>query len=178
MAMGKHCPVLQVVGFQNSGKTTVTGKLIRRASQIGLQTAALKHHGHGGDLASSAPAGKDSTCHKEAGAFLSGAAGSGQFQLEANAALPLSGLIELYQMFEPDLIVVEGYKQEHHPKVVLLRDTEDVSLLRTCTNILCTVSPSEIVPDTKIPNFPPDREERYLDFILNRTGVLDEDGTF
>ncbi len=48
MTLGKNCPILQIVGFQNSGKTTLTEKLIFRASIAGLKAASIKHHGHGG----------------------------------------------------------------------------------------------------------------------------------
>lgn len=74
MSVGEICPILQIVGFQNSGKTTLSEKLIFRASKAGLKAASIKHHGHGGppdnELSS-----KDSIRHHEAGAVISSVEG-------------------------------------------------------------------------------------------------------
>lgn len=40
--------ILQVVGFQNSGKTTLIEKLCQLAEREGLKLGCFKHHGHGG----------------------------------------------------------------------------------------------------------------------------------
>ena len=42
---------LQVVGFKNSGKTTLIARWIRLLKNKGLTVAVLKHHGHGGQPA-------------------------------------------------------------------------------------------------------------------------------
>lgn len=38
--------------------------------------------------------------------------------------------------FQPDLILVEGYKQETYPKILLLRDKNDIPLLHNLTNVV------------------------------------------
>lgn len=40
--------ILQVVGYQNSGKTTLIEKLCQLAECEGLKLGCFKHHGHGG----------------------------------------------------------------------------------------------------------------------------------
>ena len=54
--------VFQIVGYQNSGKTTLMEKVISGAAEKGVRVAYIKHHGHGG-----APDAKDSTRHQQAG---------------------------------------------------------------------------------------------------------------
>ncbi|QQK74745.1 molybdopterin-guanine dinucleotide biosynthesis protein MobB [Salicibibacter cibarius] len=46
--MGQQCRVLQVVGYKNSGKTTLMEELVKAFSAREMHVAALKHHGHGG----------------------------------------------------------------------------------------------------------------------------------
>lgn len=40
--------IVQVVGFQNSGKTTFVKKLLQELSKQNIYVATIKHHGHGG----------------------------------------------------------------------------------------------------------------------------------
>ena len=40
--------ILQVVGYQNSGKTTLIEKLCQLADEEEMQLGCFKHHGHGG----------------------------------------------------------------------------------------------------------------------------------
>ena len=40
--------IFQIVGYQNSGKTTFLNKLISHLTAVGINTATIKHHGHGG----------------------------------------------------------------------------------------------------------------------------------
>ncbi len=47
--MAAHFPILQIVGYQNSGKTTFVEKLAEKLGQLGVKIGCLKHHGHGGE---------------------------------------------------------------------------------------------------------------------------------
>ncbi|MFD2705681.1 molybdopterin-guanine dinucleotide biosynthesis protein B [Salibacterium lacus] len=177
MAMGQHCPVLQVVGFQGSGKTTLMEKLIQRAARYGMKPAALKHHGHAEPLKPPDSRPKDNMRHHQAGAFLTAASGAGQLQMDADTSRTLPELLAFYQFFEPGIIFVEGYKQESYPKVVLLRNSSDRSLLHECSRIICVITPDSLEEDTDIPCFLPHDEEHYLPFILNEMEVPDNYGS-
>lgn len=140
MALVASCTVLQVVGFQNSGKTTLVEKLIKKAKQFDLRVGSIKHHGHGGPPDSSSEL-KDSHRHQQAGADVAGVEGGGILQLTANSKdWSLKKLIDFYQFFSPDVIFVEGYKKESYPKAVLIRSEEDLFLLSSLTNIICVIS--------------------------------------
>ncbi|WP_088066678.1 molybdopterin-guanine dinucleotide biosynthesis protein B [Gottfriedia luciferensis] len=167
--MEKKCSILQIVGFQNSGKTTLIEKLIQSANQSGLQVATIKHHGHGGVPAFELNH-KDSVKHLNAGAIVSSVEGDGVLQLRTNMMnWDLKKTIQLYQFFSTDLIFIEGYKRESYPKVVLLKDESDLSLLDTLTNIKCVVSHVELskerLKDYRV--FDINDEENYLDFCLS-----------
>lgn len=175
MALGKYCPILQVVGYQNSGKTTLIEKLISRAAQEGLRAASIKHHGHGGAPAYEAPS-KDSIRHYEAGAIVSSVEGDGVLQLRAKIEdLNLEKMIQLYQFFSIDVLFVEGYKQESYPKVVLLRDEQDLSMLSSLTNVQCIIShvqlDQNLVRNYKV--FQLNEDRLYIDFLME---VVNQDG--
>ncbi|HEK9100787.1 molybdopterin-guanine dinucleotide biosynthesis protein B [Bacillus pfraonensis] len=138
MAVGRTTPVLQIVGYQNSGKTTLTEKLIQAFSDEGMKVATIKHHGHGGYP--EVPQ-KDSERHRQAGAVVSAVEGAGLLSLSSlRDEWPLQEIIRLYQFFEVDLILIEGYKTENYPKVVLLRTNEDIALLDKVENVRAVIT--------------------------------------
>ncbi len=128
-------PVLfQIAGYQNSGKTTLSLRLIKLLSAAGLKVATAKHHGHGGkpDVVES----KDSATHINAGAAVSLVEGEGRMLIQAESKQwSLSDEIEILSCFNPDVVLIEGYKKEPYPKAVILRDEADVELLEQLTNI-------------------------------------------
>lgn len=128
-------PVLfQVAGYQNSGKTTLSIKLIEELSASGLKIATIKHHGHGGkpDVLET----KDSGRHIKAGATVSLVEGGGRIIIQAeDVPWSLAKEIEMLSFFKPDVIIIEGYKNERYPKAVILRDKNDLELLEKLPNI-------------------------------------------
>ena len=172
MALVARCTVLQVVGFQNSGKTTLVEKLIKKAKQFNLCVGSIKHHGHGGPPDSSGQP-KDSYRHHQAGADVAGVEGDGILQLTAESKdWSLRKLINFYQFFSPDVIFVEGYKKESYPKAVLIRSEEDLVLLSSLTNIICVIShiPLKNEVQRAYPMFHLQEDELYLNFLLKEVG--------
>jgi molybdopterin-guanine dinucleotide biosynthesis adapter protein len=160
--------ILQVVGFQNSGKTTLLSKIITQLSEKGMRVATIKHHGHGGkpDLIHE----KDSSKHIEAGAHASLVEGKGRVILHAEQPTwNLEQQIKLVSALEPDIILIEGHKMREFPKVVLLRDEkEDLPLIEELVNIKAvfywhTKSPLSYLD---IPCFPIKKEEEGLNWII------------
>jgi len=130
--------IFQVVGYQNSGKTTISTKLIKTLTDRGIKTVTVKHHGHGGGKPDVIEQ-KDSSRHLSSGAIASIVEGSGRVILQAdNLNLSLEEQIELLKFFQPDVVLIEGYKQKNYPKLLLIRNKEDLPLLEVTTNI-CAV---------------------------------------
>ncbi|MEH7335835.1 molybdopterin-guanine dinucleotide biosynthesis protein B [Neobacillus drentensis] len=130
--------IFQIVGYQNSGKTTFIERLIKDLKGKGLRSAVIKHHGHGGkpDLVDN----KDSTKYLSAGAAASIIEGDGRLLLQVEKwENSLEHQIELMSFFDPDVILIEGYKQKKYPKLLILRDLEDLPLLKSVTNIAAVV---------------------------------------
>ena len=128
-------PVLfQIAGYQNSGKTTLSLRLIKELTAAGLKVATIKHHGHGGrpEVAEA----KDSDMHVKAGAAVSLVEGGGRMIIQAeNGKWSLSEEIDMLSFFKPDVILIEGYKNELYPKAVILRDESDLELVEKLDNI-------------------------------------------
>ena len=166
MAVGQHQKILQVVGYQNSGKTTITRQLIADATASGLRIGSIKHHGHGGKP--DAPSNKDSTLHEQAGAVVSAVEGGGALRLSIeDNSWELTKILTLYQSFALDFILIEGYKQAPYPKIVLLRSDEDVALL-TLSNIHCILywQGTTIHQRLNVPSFSLAEQAQYQPFLL------------
>ncbi|MGM0873423.1 MAG: molybdopterin-guanine dinucleotide biosynthesis protein B [Bacillota bacterium] len=141
--------VLQVVGYQNSGKTTFVVDYIKAAVKHDLKVGTIKHHGHSGAIKLDDQQ-KDSGKHRQAGAHVSVVEGNGAFVLTSEKlSLSLQQLLSLYCQFDLDVIIVEGFKSASFPKVVLIRSQEDLPMLNKLLNICCIIAsfqlPKEII---------------------------------
>ncbi|EJP92572.1 molybdopterin-guanine dinucleotide biosynthesis protein B [Bacillus cereus] len=166
MAMGKAPSILQIVGYQNSGKTTLVEKIVHALAERKIKVATIKHHGHGGfpEVAQ-----KDSERHRKAGAVVSSVEGAGLLSLSSlREEWSLQEIIRLYEFFEVDIILIEGYKKESYPKVVLLRSEEDVELLHKVENIVAVITwydaPTNLREKYKV--FHIAEDELYIDWFL------------
>ncbi|MGH1327022.1 molybdopterin-guanine dinucleotide biosynthesis protein B [Bacillus pretiosus] len=164
--MGKAPSILQIVGYQNSGKTTLVEKIVYALAERNMKVATIKHHGHGGfpEVAQ-----KDSEKHRKAGAVVSSVEGAGLLSLSSlREEWSLQEIIRLYEFFEVDTILIEGYKKESYPKVVLLRSAEDVELLHKVENIVAVITwhdaPANLREEYKV--FDITEEELYIDWFI------------
>lgn len=167
MAVELNIPILQIVGFQNSGKTTLVTKVVQQLSRNGYKVATLKHHGHGG-VPMTLDEGKDSAKHRHAGATVTGVEGDGMLQLQAfnTNGWTLAEMLSIYKKLPIDLIVVEGFKKASFPKVVLLKSKEDEQLLTDLDKVVLAISWYECEPTTlNVPTFFINDEARYLTWI-------------
>lgn len=164
--MGQHRAVLQIVGFQDSGKTTLAEKLIEAAMKKGYRVGAIKHHGHGGVPQSNV--GKDSTRHAEAGAVVAAVEGEGVVQLRwTDHTFDLAKLIALYESLLVNCIIVEGYKTALYPKVVMLKSLSDLKLMQL-ENVIAAIRWPEFpeVYFNDIPVFELADEQQYIEYLL------------
>ncbi|MGO4888476.1 molybdopterin-guanine dinucleotide biosynthesis protein B [Anaerobacillus sp. MEB173] len=179
MALGIKNKIIQIAGYSNSGKTTLVEKLVSYCSNDGLLVGTLKHHGHGRTL-KSLDKGKDSWKHRNAGAMVTGVASNHQFQLHL-ATLPtdwsLEKMLEFYDKLPLDLILIEGFKREPFPKVVIVRTEEGLELLEQLTNIIAVITwirLEEIKEKMKVPVFSIEEEQEYLNWIKEQVNKEDE----
>lgn len=162
--------VLQIVGYQNSGKTTLMEKVIAALSHRGLIVGTIKHHGHGG-FPKAFDAGKDTDKHRQAGASFVSVEGDGLLQIQAfnRQGWTLEKIVSVYKKWPLDIILVEGYKQEPYPKIVLLRTKEDELLLKQLINIQAVIYWYKPFYFGRIgvPAFHIDDEKDYIAWIIS-----------
>lgn len=112
--------VLGITGWSGVGKTTLIATLIPRLRAVGLTVSTLKHAHHDVDL--DRP-GKDTFCHRQAGAHEVILATSHRWALLHELRdQPEPPLAELLTYLQPvDLVFVEGWKAGDYPKLEIWR---------------------------------------------------------
>jgi molybdopterin-guanine dinucleotide biosynthesis protein B len=122
--------VLGLVGWSGSGKTTLLKKLLPVLVSRGLRVATLKHAHHEFDV--DVP-GKDSHEHRKAGASEVIVCSARRWvQMRELGDAPEPSLAELLRKVSPcDLILIEGFKSERHPKLEVHRPALGKTLLCT-----------------------------------------------
>ena len=108
--------VFGVTGWKNSGKTGLMERLVGEFCARGLTVSTIKHAHHAVDVDQ---AGTDSHRHRVAGASeVVLASGSRVALMQELRGAPEPSLADLLARLSPvDLVLVEGYKREAHPKV-------------------------------------------------------------
>lgn len=109
-------PLFGVVGWKNSGKTTLVSRLIGEFSGRGYSVAALKHAHHAFDIDHE---GRDSFTFREAGARQVGVVSKRRWaMIQENRDEPEIDFGDMVRKFEGnDLLLVEGYKSQAFPKI-------------------------------------------------------------
>ena len=113
-------PVFGVTGWKNSGKTTLVARLVAEFVRRGYRVSTAKHAHHAFDIDKP---DTDSFRHREAGAsevvIVSGYRWALMHELRDEPEPALGAVLE---RFSPcDLILIEGYKRESHPKIEVRR---------------------------------------------------------
>src|ERR1700744_4109810 len=112
--------VIGLAGWSGSGKTTLVTKLIPILVSRGIRVATLKHAHHAFDVDHP---GKDSYEHRKAGACEVIISSSRRWvQMHELGNEPEATLAELLAKVSAcDLILVEGFKSDRHPKLEVFR---------------------------------------------------------
>ena len=137
---------LHIVGFKNSGKTTLITRWIRLAKMQGLTVAVLKHHGHPSPL-EMPDSMTDSMQYLTSGADVSAVSGGGAVQFHMNEELDFRRMKEIATIGKPDILLIEGYKEELGEKVVLSRSQSDWTELKNLPNIQLVVEQNDTKTD-------------------------------
>lgn len=141
-------PIVSVVGWSDSGKTTYLEKLIPQLTRRGYRICAVKHDVHGFEMDTP---GKDSWRLKQAGAAVSVVSGPDKIAVIADTGRDLT-LSEIRDRFvsEVDLIISEGFKKDDHPKIEVFRKGVRDRLLCTAADKLIAVA-ADCPVDTDVP---------------------------
>lgn len=167
-----HARVLGVVGWSGSGKTALITKLIPLLVQRGLKVATLKHAHHAFDIDQP---GKDSYEHRKAGACEVIVSSSRRWaQMHELGDSPEASLAELLARLSPcDLVLVEGFKSEPHPKMEVYRAAVGKSPLYLEDPRIVALATDEAPGDLGIPVVDLNSIAAVADVVLARAEPLE-----
>jgi molybdopterin-guanine dinucleotide biosynthesis adapter protein len=158
-----------VVGWKNAGKTGLMERLVTEITGRGHSVSTVKHAHHSFDVDHE---GKDSHRHRVAGAREVLLASRSRFALmhELRDA-PEPTLDDLLTRLSPvDLVLVEGYKRDGHPKVEAHRAVTGNPLIAPDDPTVRAVA-SDTALDLDRPVFDLDDTRTIADFILSEVGL-------
>ncbi|WP_170327224.1 molybdopterin-guanine dinucleotide biosynthesis protein B [Ruegeria arenilitoris] len=158
-----------VTGWKNAGKTGLMERLVTEITGRGFTVSTLKHAHHSVDVDQP---GTDSYRHRIAGAsevLLASGQRIAIMQELRGASEP--SLDELLARLSPvDLVLIEGFKREAHPKVEAFRAEANNPLMAPeNTTIRAVASDTPLTLDC--PVFDLDDTAAIADFILQEVGL-------
>ncbi|MBD8555844.1 molybdopterin-guanine dinucleotide biosynthesis protein B [Rhizobium sp. CFBP 8762] len=161
--------VFGISGWKNSGKTSLTTRLVSELTRRGYSVSTIKHAHHDFDIDKP---GADSFRHRQAGArevaIVSGARFAIMHELR-NAPEP--SLDDILSRLAPcDLVLIEGYKKEPIAKIETrrLQSSSRTPLYRDDPSIVA-IAADHAVPDSAIPVFNLDDTVAITNFIEKAT---------
>ena len=158
-----------VTGWKNAGKTGLMERLVTEITGRGFSVSTVKHAHHRVDVDQP---GTDSYRHRQAGAGEVVLASRQRIALmrELRGA-PEPPLGDLLAMLAPcDLVLVEGYKRERHPKIEAYRaETGNPLIAADDPTIRAAAADSPL--ELNRPVFGLDDTRAIADFILEEVGL-------
>ena len=155
-----------MVGWKDSGKTTLVERLVVHFTAQGLRVATVKHT-HDAFLMDRE--GTDTYRHRRAGARSVAMVGANGWTIAHGGTPPgLDHIVK--QLNGPDVVVVEGFKRSALPKIEVIADPAAERLWRTDSNVLAVASD---LPDAQcpLPRFARDDVEGLARTVLERVHV-------
>lgn len=162
--------VYGIVGFRNAGKTGLMVRLVSEFTARGLTVSTIKHAHHAVDVDKP---GKDSFRHRQAGATQVILASQARWALMSELRdMPEPALPDLLGKLSPvDLVLVEGYKRDDHPKIEVFRKDAGHDLLAGEEPTIRAVASDIPLPGCPKPVFDLDDTQAIAAFIASELGL-------
>lgn len=158
-----------IVGWKNAGKTGLAERLVAEITRRGFSVSTVKHAHHRVDVDQP---GTDTHRHRQAGATEVLLASANRFalmhELRDEDEPPLSAL--LARLAPVDLVLIEGYKREAHPRIEAHRSATGKALIAPDDPTVRAVA-SDTALDLDRPVFDLDATGAIADFILGEVGL-------
>jgi molybdopterin-guanine dinucleotide biosynthesis protein B len=162
--------VFGLAGWSGSGKTTLTARLLPELIGRGLKVSTMKHAHHSFDIDQP---GKDSYVHRMAGATEVMVASAHRWALmhEHRGASEPTAAELIRQMAPVDLLLIEGFKRESHPKLEVYRQANGKPLLHPEDPHIVAVASDVNLPGCPLPVIGIDDVAGVADFIIGHCGL-------
>ncbi|SFR97581.1 molybdopterin-guanine dinucleotide biosynthesis protein B [Yoonia litorea] len=161
--------VFGVTGYKNAGKTGLMERLVTEIAGRGFTVSTIKHAHHSFDVDHE---GKDSYRHRQAGAsqVLLSSRKRWALMTELRGAEEASLEDLLAQLAPVDLVLVEGYKRDRHPKIEAFRGEMNHPLIGSEDDTIRAIA-SDTTIQAKQPVLDLDDTKAIADFILAEVGL-------
>ena len=156
--------IIGITGRKDVGKTHYASLIIKLLVKMGYKVGSVKHAHNDFDIDKP---GTDSFKHREAGSTQVIISSSKRWaNIIENNNKKEKNLEELIKQFQDiDIIVVEGFKREDHPKIEILgKGLKNIN--KEINKVIAIVS-DELL-DTSIPVFKKNDYERLVAFIIKK----------
>jgi molybdopterin-guanine dinucleotide biosynthesis adapter protein len=163
--------VIGIAGWSGAGKTTLLTRVIPCLAARGFRVSTVKHAHHAFDV--DRP-GKDSHTHREAGATEVLVSSANRWalmhELRGEGEWTLDALLE--KLSPVDLVLIEGFKTQAHPKLEVYRAAVGKPLLHPDDpNIVAIASDGDI--KATIPVIRLDDIEAVTDILVEKAAPRD-----
>ncbi|MEH2509389.1 molybdopterin-guanine dinucleotide biosynthesis protein B [Nitrobacteraceae bacterium AZCC 1564] len=164
--------VIGLAGWSGAGKTTLLTRLIPHFVAKGLRISTIKHAHHNFDV--DVP-GKDSWVHRQSGAteVLISSGRRWALMHELRDAPEPSLREHLRRMSPVDLVVVEGFKADTHPKIEVYRAVNGKTLLFPDDPAIVGIATDQKI-DTRLPQADLNDIPAIATMILASAAPIDE----
>ncbi|NKB29151.1 MAG: molybdopterin-guanine dinucleotide biosynthesis protein B [Rhodobacteraceae bacterium] len=155
-----------VTGWKNAGKTGLMERLVVEFTRRGLRVSTIKHAHHAFDVDQP---GKDSHRHRVAGAgqVLVTSAQRWALMTELGSAPEPSLADHLARLDSVDLLLVEGFKRDRHPKIEAWRSDTANPLIATQDQTIAAVASDAEIDTGGRPRFDLNDTVAIADFIAS-----------
>ena len=161
--------VYGVIGWKNSGKTSLMERLVAEITGRGFSVSTVKHVHHTVDLDQP---GKDTFRHRQAGAREVVLASADRLAILVEHRGPEPELPAVLARMAPvDLVLVEGYKRDAHPKVEVWRAETGHPLIQPGDSLVRAVA-TDAALTLPVPVLDLNDTTAVADFILREVGLV------
>ena len=166
--------IFGLVGWKNSGKTTLVERLVQEITNRGYTVSTVKHAHHDADVDEP---GRDSHRHRSAGAQQVMLVTENRWALmhELRGRHPPTAEEIASLMAPADLILMEGFKSELHPMLeVRSKKVTDPPIADRQPNVVAVAVEEGEPLETSVPVFDRDAVSDIASFILDHVGLNEE----
>lgn len=161
--------VYGVIGWKNSGKTSLMERLVAEITGRGFRVSTIKHVHHDVDLDQP---GKDTFRHRAAGAIETVLASAHRYAVMHEHRGPEPDLTEVLTRLKPvDLVLVEGYKRDSHPKLEVWRRETGHQMIQPDDPLVRAVATDAGIGPLAVPVLDLNNTAAIADFVLAEVGL-------
>jgi len=155
--------IIGIIGWKNSGKTFFAQKIISKLKKKGKKISSIKRAHHNFDIDTP---NTDSYLHRKAGSNQVIVSSSKRWakitELKNKDEKKLKDLLN--ELDKTDIVIVEGFKNDNHPKIEIINESNEGHLFSSVKNVIALISEHKL--NSELPQFKKNEIDELVEFIL------------